>query len=120
MFFIAAAFAQSADESPVWGPICRGQASDSAACLTAPHLTYSTEPEYDDASRKAKIEGVVEVQITVTKDGLVRDAKIRRSLCEALDKKAIEAVSQWKFSPATKYGKPVSIYLVTEVDYHVK
>src|SRR5207247_792754 len=115
MLLIAAAFPQSGDQSPLWGPICRGDGSDSAGCITAPRATYSPDPEYDEASRKAKIEGPVLLQITVTKDGLVKDPRIKKGLCEALDKRAVETVSQWKFIPAAKYGKPVSVYLIVEV-----
>jgi outer membrane biosynthesis protein TonB len=53
----------------------------------------------------------------VKKDGLVKDPTVKRTLREVLDKKAVETVSQWKFSPATQYGKPVAVYLIVEVTY---
>jgi protein TonB len=117
MLFMIAAFAQSGDQQPLWGPVCRGDANDSAECITPPRVTYSPDPEYDQASRKAKIEGTVVLRIIVTRDGLVKDPRIKRGLCEALDKRAVETVSQWKFNPATKNGKPVSLYLIVEVSY---
>ena len=86
-----------------------------ASCLS--RAIYTPDPEYDEASRKAKIEGTVLLQITVTKDGAVKDPKIKRGLSEALDKRAIEAVSNWKFTPGTKNGKPVLLYLIVEVSY---
>ena len=116
MLLMIAAFAQSGDQ-PLWGPVCRGNASDSAECIAPPRPTYSPDPEYDDASRKAKIEGTVVLRIIVTRDGLVKDPKIKRGLCEALDKRAVETVSQWKFTPATKNGKPVSLYLIVEITF---
>lgn len=117
MLLIIAAFAQSGDQQPLWGPICRGDANDSAECIAPPRPTYSPDPGYDEASRKAKIEGTVVLRIIVTRDGLVKDPRIKRGLCEALDKRAVEAVSQWKFTPATKNGKPVSVYLLVEITY---
>ena len=113
MLLIIAAFAQSGDQQPLWGPICRGDANDSAECIAPPRPTYSPDPGYDEASRKAKIV----LRIIVTRDGLVKDPRIKRGLCEALDKRAVEAVSQWKFTPATKNGKPVSVYLLVEITY---
>jgi TonB family protein len=117
VLMMIAAFAQGGDQQPLWGPVCRGNASDSAECITPPRVLYSPEPEYDDASRKAKIEGTVVLRIIVTRDGLVKDPKINRGLCEALDKKAVETVSQWKFTPAMKNGKAVSLYLMVEVTF---
>ena len=117
ILLISTAFAQSKDESPLWGPVCREDGSDSAGCITAPRAINSPDPEYDEGSRKAKIEGPVRLQITVTKDGLVKDPKVKKSLCEALDRRAVETVSQWKFTPAMKNGKPVSLYLIIEVVY---
>lgn len=117
ILLITGAFAQSEDQSPLWGPVCRGEGNDSSTCITAPHATYAPDPEYDESSRKAKIEGTVLLQITVTKDGLVKDPKIKRSLREVLDKRAVETVSKWKFSSATQYGKPVAMYLIVEVTY---
>jgi len=117
LMLLIPAFAQSGDQQPLWGPVCRGDANDFAECITPPRPTYSPDPGYDDVSRKAKIEGTVVLQIIVTKDGLVKNPRIKRGLCEALDKRAIEAVSQWKFTPATKNGKPVSLYLMIEVTF---
>jgi TonB family protein len=34
-----------------------------------------------------------------------------------LDQKAIESVRQWKFSPATKDGKPVAVEVRVEVAF---
>jgi len=117
ILLMIAAFAQSGDQQPLWGPVCRRHANDSAECITPPRPTYSPDPGYDEASRKAKIEGTVVLRIIVTRDGLVKDPKIKRGLCEALDKRAVETVSQWKFTPATKNGKPVSLYLIVEVTF---
>jgi TPR repeat protein len=36
-----------------------------------------------------------------------------------LDEKAIEAVQQWKFSPALKNGDPVPVEIAVEVEFHL-
>ena len=33
MLLVTAAVAQSGDQSPVWGPVCRGDGKDSAGCI---------------------------------------------------------------------------------------
>jgi protein TonB len=47
----------------------------------------------------------------VTPDGSVENPKVIKSLSEGLDKQAIKAVSQWRFDPATKDGKPVAVQM---------
>jgi len=38
---------------------------------------------------------------------------------ERLDQKAIEAVSRWRFDPATKDGKPVAVWIAVETSFHL-
>jgi TonB family protein len=87
--------------------------------VTPPHPTYQPDPEYDDASRKAKVQGVVVLSMIVTKEGRTADLKIKKSLTPSLDQKAIEAVSRWRFDPATKDGKPVAVWIAVETSFHL-
>jgi TonB family protein len=41
-------------------------------------------------------------------------------LDEGLDKKAIEAIEQWRFRPATKAGEPVTVEAQIEVHFKLK
>jgi TonB family protein len=88
--------------------------------VTPPHQTYGPEPEYDDASRKAKVQGVVVVSMIVTKEGRTRDVTVTRSLSKNLDQQAIKAILQWRFDPATKDGTPVAVKIVVETSFHLK
>jgi TonB family protein len=36
-----------------------------------------------------------------------------------LDRKAVEAVSSWRFDPAKKDGEPVEVEIAIEVDFHL-
>jgi TonB family protein len=88
--------------------------------VTPPREVYSPDPEYDDASRKAKVQGMVVLRLLVSEQGEPRNINIAKSLNPALDKKAIEAVSKWRFAPATKDGKPVSAVVTIEVHFYLK
>jgi protein TonB len=44
----------------------------------------------------------------VAPNGRPRNIRVQRSLGMGLDEKAIEAVSQWRFQPATLNGQPVA------------
>jgi TonB family protein len=54
------------------------------------------------------------------RDGQIKGPKVVNSLSEALDKRTIDAVSQWKFEPATKDGKPVTTQFDVECTFKLK
>lgn len=88
--------------------------------VTPPRATYSPDPEYDDASRRAKLSGSVVLSIVVTKEGNVGDPKIVQSLSPNLDKQAVKAVSKWKFTPAMRDGKPIAVQIKVEVTFRIR
>ena len=94
--------------------------SESTRPVTPPRLIHSVDPEYDKASRKKRVQGTVVLAVLVTESGEPQDPKIVTSLNPALDEKAIEAVSRWRFAPATtKDGKPVAVQVRVEVNFHL-
>ena len=103
--FVPAVFAQSS------------AAMDAASRVTAPALVYKTEPEYTDEARSKGIEGVTTLYIEVTKNGAVGNIRVVKSLDSGLDAKAVEAVRNWKFQPATKAGKPVTVSATIRVNF---
>jgi TonB family protein len=52
-------------------------------------------------------------------DGCVDDINVIRCLDSDLDKKAIEAVHQWKFEPGTHDGSPVPVGTKIDVDFRL-
>jgi len=94
---------------------CDGKLS---GCILPPHLLFSPEPEKPDAGAP-KYSGTVTLGLTVTKEGKPENIRILKSVRPELDKKAIEAVGQWKFEPATKDGKPVAVEIAVEVEFHL-
>jgi protein TonB len=57
------------------------------------------------------------VDLIVGSDGLTRDVKIDRGVTPALDKAAVDTVRKWKFTPATKDGRPVAVQIKVEVSF---
>ena len=49
----------------------------------------------------------------------IRNIHITRHLGMGLDEKAIEAVQQYKFKPATYQGHPVAVQIIVNVDFHL-
>ena len=80
-----------------------------------PELLHSVQPAYPESARKEKLEGITVVKTVIDEQGTVRDPEIATSSGhEVLDRAAVDAVSQWKFKPATLKGKPVAVvYSIT-------
>jgi TonB family protein len=87
--------------------------------VTAPQVIYNPEPSFSDEARKAKMQGSVLLLLVVGKDGRTYNIRVGQSLGMGLDEKAIEAVSHWRFKPATLNGQPVATQIAVEVDFHL-
>ena len=84
-----------------------------------PEVLYSVDPEFSEEARKAKFSGNVLVDLIVDENGLPSHVHIARGVGMGLDEKAVEAVRQYKFKPATKDGKPVKVELTVEVNFQI-
>jgi TonB family protein len=87
--------------------------------VSAPRAIYKPEPEYSTEARQAKYQGTVVVSLVVGADGQPRALRVARALGMGLDEKALEAVRQWRFEPAMKDGRPVSVAVDVEVTFHL-
>lgn len=84
-------------------------------CVSCPN------PRYTEQASRAKYSGIVVLQFVVTEAGRARDIKIVRGLGFGLDKAAVEAVKQWRFTPAPgPDGKPVPVRTIAEISFKVK
>ena len=91
-----------------------------APCVVPPKPTFAPDPEYTDLARKKRIQGDILLQITVSDDGKVADAKVSRSLEPSLDKQSVETIRKWRFQPATLDGKPVSVVIPVETTFRLR
>lgn len=69
--------------------------------------------------RSSQGEGTAVVSVIVDELGRPRNVRVQRSLGLGLDQKAVEAVSQWKFKPGLKDGKPVPVFATIEVNFRL-
>jgi protein TonB len=84
-----------------------------------PSVLYSVDPEFSEEARKAKFSGNVLVDLIVDENGLPSHVRVARGVGMGLDEKAVEAVRQYKFKPATKDGKPVKVELSIDVNFQI-
>jgi protein TonB len=75
--------------------------------LQRPRLIYQVRPVYPKLAREARIEGVVRLEIEISKRGAVDRVKLI-SGHPFLVKAAIDAVRQWRYEPCRDFGMPVS------------
>ena len=87
--------------------------------VSAPGVIQKVSPEYSEEARGAGLEGTVVLYIEIGTNGRPRNLRVVRSLGHGLDEKAIEAVSQWKFQPTYKDGKPVPVAATIEVNFRL-
>jgi TonB family protein len=74
---------------------------------TPPVRLSGNEPEYTDLARRARVSGIVILEILIDDHGNVAGAQVRQDLPFGLTQSAIEAVRSWKFEPARHNGKRV-------------
>jgi len=87
--------------------------------ISPPRVTYQPNPEFSEDARRAKYQGTTVLSLVIDESGSARDIEIVNPLGLGLDEKAVEAVSTWKFEPGKKDGKPVSVRVAVETDFHL-
>jgi periplasmic protein TonB len=97
---------------------CRADETVFADCVRPARPTYIPDPEYPAKEHHTGHQGTVILRVLVDADGIPHDVSVTRSLSPAFDESAIKAVSNWRFSPATKYGKPVPMQASVQVEFN--
>jgi protein TonB len=87
--------------------------------VRAPVVLQSVDPEFSEEARKQKFSGNVLVSLIVDEQGNPTHVRVLRGVGLGLDEKAVEAVRQYRFRPATKDGKPVKVELDINVDFQI-
>ena len=90
--------------------------------LVMPRLIKEVKPVYTEEAKQERIQGSVLMRVVVEADGTVGDVEVTKSLdaVHGLDDEAIRAVRQWRFSPARKDGKPVTVSVDIEMTFTLK
>jgi len=87
--------------------------------VVAPQVLSKVDPNYTAEARDAKVEGTVVVDLEVHPDGRAHNLKIERTLDPGLDQNALDAISAWRFQPATKNGKPIAVKATIEINFRL-
>ena len=77
------------------------------------------EPQYTEEARKNQITGTVVLRAVFTSGGQVTSIRAVSGLPYGLTERAIAAARQIRFTPATKDGRPVSMYIQLEYNFNL-
>lgn len=107
-------------------PPCDCAADGTDACvdhrlngLQQPKVLRSVDPEFTDEARRAKLNGNVQVALTVDSLGHPMDLWLVRPLGYGLDEAAARAVQQYIFQPATCHDNAVPVTLYIDVNFQI-
>ena len=106
-------------EAPPAQPVASAQRHTPPSSEVAYHR--NPDPHYPRAARRRGMEGVVELAVTVDRDGLPLEIRIRQSSgFEVLDREAQRAVRQWRFEPARRGGIAVTGEVVVPIRFRLQ
>ena len=87
--------------------------------IIPPRVIKQIEPEFSERARKKHIAGTVVVGFVVDEKGTPQTVKVNTSSNHALDRNALDAVRQWRFTPAIVDGTPTPVIMSVEVDFEL-
>ena len=82
-----------------------------------PILIKRVEPVYPEVARRARVEGVVILNVRTDENGLVDQIKVTNSKDPLLNRAAVEAVRQWQYQPFFYKGKRHPIVFTVTVRF---
>ena len=78
--------------------------------IEAPHLITKVQPVYPESARSAGVSGTVILHAIISKDGKPLSLRVMNSQVDPdLARSAVEAVSQWRYTPTLLNGEPIEI-----------
>jgi protein TonB len=90
------------------------------AKVSRPKLKRKIKPVYPEAARRSLEQGISIYEAIVTSTGCIRELRLVKSSSSLLlDVAAMQAVSRWRYEPATLDGRPVNVYLTVTVTFNL-
>ncbi|RPH76352.1 MAG: energy transducer TonB [Nitrospiraceae bacterium] len=81
-------------------------------------LIRKVEPVYPELAKRARVSGIVMLEVNVDEEGSVANVRVIRGH-PLLDQSAIDAVKQWKYSPTLLNGEPVPVIATVTVIFNL-
>jgi len=85
--------------------------------IKPPRATSAPDPKFPNLPADAEPRGTVVMLIGVNTKGRVEPVRVLRSDQQAFETTAVATVKKWKFKPAQKDGRPVSVQITVEMKF---
>jgi protein TonB len=87
--------------------------------IRQPRRIAGDAPVYPDLARRARVEGVVILEVLIDEDGRIDRLKVLRSE-PLLDAAALDAVRSWRYTPTLLNGVPVPVLGTVSVRFSLQ
>lgn len=84
--------------------------------IRPPAKLHHVRPVYPPDAERARVSGVVIVEITIDTEGMVSNARVLRGV-PMLNDAALDAVTQWQFTPTLLNGMSVPVIMTVHVNF---
>lgn len=88
--------------------------------VVAPALLKQVTPKYTADAMRQRIQGVVALEVVVSREGIPTAIRVTRSLDPGLDDEAIAAARQWRFTPGRVGDRPVDVLVTIVLDFNIR
>ena len=99
-----------------------GQSSDPrqvriGGIVAEANLITRVQPVYPASAKAAGIQGTVELETVISKDGVLAEIRVVSSPNDDITQSALDAVRQWRYRPTLLNGAPVEVVTTVIVNY---
>ena len=88
--------------------------------VSSPRPLRRINPRYTPDAMRAKVQGLVTMELIVLADGTVGAARVTKPLHESLDREALVAARYWYFDPARVDGRVVSTKALLQLEFNLR
>jgi TonB family protein len=92
----------------------------SSSDISAPVALRKVDPKYPPSLMSERVEGEVVLYAVIRRDGTVDSIQLVHGIDEQLDLNAMQALSQWKFQPATRQGSTVELEAIVHIPFRLR
>ncbi len=85
--------------------------------VSAANLIVKKAPVYPESAKAARLQGAVEVESVISKDGIPLETRVISSPGDDLSEATLEAVRQWRYRPTLLNGSPVEVVTNITVNF---
>jgi TonB family protein len=84
-----------------------------------PHVIFREEPRYSEEALRARVNASVAVSGKVNAAGFPEDIRVVHTAGFGLDEAALAACEHWRFAPAEKNGRPITMGFGTTLVFRI-